>query len=291
MYQNFRTLLFGAVLSAIGLPAAAQSLVGEVMTTDGQPLVGAQVVVPSLQRGAVTNETGFYRLDQLPPGQLLVVFRFVGFATEERLVGISEQGELTLNVTLSPVAVQFDEVVVTAEGQADAMLSRSTRSVTILDAQELEDLRGQTLGQMLAALPGVTSLSTGPSISKPVVRGLHSQRLVVLNAGVAQEGQQWGGEHAPEIDPFAPARVEVIKGAAGVEYGVGAIGGVIRLEPAELPQSAPLSGSVSAERVQQQQTVGWIGDAGGRGHCATRALVGGCRLPPAALATPVLQIT
>lgn len=73
----------------------------------------------------------------------------------------------------------------------------------------------------------------------------HSQRIVVMNAGIAQEGQQWGGEHAPEIDPFSMGSVELIRGAAGVEYGVGAIGGVIRIEPEQMPWGEPFGGRLS----------------------------------------------
>ena len=146
---------------------------------------------------------------------------------------------------MKPATLEVDEVVVQGEGSAQAMLNKASLSVSTLDARALDEVRGQTLGETLAALPGVTTLSTGPSIAKPVVRGLHSQRVVVLNAGVPQEGQQWGGEHAPEIDPFAPARIEVVKGAAGVEYGVGAIGGVIRIEPRELPAVPVLGGRAS----------------------------------------------
>ncbi|MCC7431501.1 TonB-dependent receptor, partial [bacterium] len=82
------------------------------------------------------------------------------------------------------------------------------------------------------------------SISKPVIRGLHSQRILLLNDGVQQEGQQWGGEHAPEIDPFSISKIEVLKGAAGVEHGSGAIGGVVSVKPAELPTEQSLSGKI-----------------------------------------------
>ena len=93
----------------------------------------------------------------------------------------------------------------------------------------------------------MTALTTGPTVAKPVVRGLHSDRVLILDDGVRQEGQQWGGEHAPEIDPFGAARVEVVKGAAGVEYGAGAIGGVVRLTDAPLPEVPGLAGRVALQ--------------------------------------------
>lgn len=230
------------VLSA-ARPGAAQRLEGRVTTgDDNAPLPGVQVVIAALERGTVTDEAGAFVIDDLPTGTHTVAFRFVGFETETRQVSLSNGESVRLDVALQPVTLEVDEVVVMGEGSAQEMLNRASLSVATLDAAALDDFRGQTLGEMLVRLPGVTTLTTGPSIAKPVVRGLHSQRLIVLNAGVPQEGQQWGGEHAPEIDPFAPARIEVIRGSAGVEYGVGAIGGVIRVEPRELPTTPVLGG-------------------------------------------------
>lgn len=228
------------------VPASAQFVAGFVSDSEGNALSGVQIVVQGTTRGTVSLDTGRYRLDGLSSGAIQLSFRFIGFRTEDRLVDVPAEGGVELDVVMEPELFRVDEVVVTAEGQEEAMLKRSTRSVIVLDALALEELRGQTLGEMLSTLPGVTSLSTGPSISKPVIRGLHSQRVVVLNSGIVQEGQQWGGEHGPEIDPFSPGRIEVIKGAAGVEYGVGAIGGVIRVEPEELPYGEEISGRLEA---------------------------------------------
>ena len=240
----------GSVLSVLAmlllsLPgiAWAQALEGQVRDTDRQPLPGVNVVIPVLQRGAVTDDNGRYVIPDLPAGTHTVEFRFVGFKTATHTVTLTTQ-RMTLDVTLEPETLRMEEVVTTAEGP-HAALNRATLSVSRLEPKDVEELRGQTLAETLEHLPGVTTLSTGPSIAKPVIRGLHSQRVLVLNAGVPQEGQQWGGEHAPEIDPFAPVRIEVVRGAAGVEYGVGAIGGVIRLEPRELPTAPVLRGSVS----------------------------------------------
>lgn len=220
------------VWSVSGNSIHAQTLHGVVRAADAGPLPGANVYLPALQRGAVTDHSGLYEIDNLVVGEYEVVFSFIGYRSESRTVAINP-GRNRLEVTLHSDVVWTDEVLVAAE--QDGRLTVDTRSVSILDAAALDEVRGQTLGETLEHLPGMAALQTGPSISKPVVRGLHSQRVLVLNAGVSQEGQQWGGEHAPEIDPFAPVRIEVIKGVGGVEYGVGAIGGVIRLEPLELP--------------------------------------------------------
>ncbi len=138
-----------------------------------------------------------------------------------------------VEVRLKPLITYVEAI--TVEGRSPSASLLPTQPATVIAGSELEQMRGQTVGEALKHVAGVTLLQTGPSIAKPVIRGLHSQRVVVVNAGVQQEGQQWGAEHAPEIDPFAPARLEVVRGAASVEYGVGAIGGVVRVLPRELP--------------------------------------------------------
>ena len=243
-------VLSGAALALLFFPlaAAAQpSLRGRVVTAEGGlPLPGANVAVRAdassaeLLRGAVTDADGTFVIGGLVAGRYAVRVSYVGFASETRTVEVASD-PVTLAFSLEAATLESGEVVV--EG-ARRRAGLATQTVAVLEAETLERTRGQTLGAMLAKLPGVTTLSTGPSIAKPVVRGLHSDRVLVLNHGVRQEGQQWGGEHAPEIDPFSAGRIEVIKGAAGVEYGVGAIGGVIRVEPEPLPTGSGIGGEV-----------------------------------------------
>lgn len=198
----------------------------------GAALPGVNVVVDAERGlGGATDEDGRFAISGLPPESFLVRFSFVGYESDSLRIDLT-QGSFQTRVSLQPVSEVIAEVVV--EGETE-LLERGAQAVAVLEAAELDAARGQSLGETLEALPGVTTLSTGPTITKPVVRGLHSERVVVLNNGVRQEGQQWGAEHAPEIDPFAHDRVELVRGAAGVEHGVGAIGGVVRLEEAPLP--------------------------------------------------------
>ncbi len=218
------------------------------MVTDaasGDPLPGATVRVAALGRGAATDPDGRFRILDLPRDTATVSISFVGYTPLARVVDLAS-GQASLDVSLSADATLLGDVIVTVNPAQEA-LGRDTRSVGVLQGVELDDLRGQTLAETLATLNGVTTLSTGPTISKPVVRGLHSDRVVILENGVRQEGQQWGGEHAPEIDPFSAGRIEVIRGAAGVEYGAGAIGGVVRLDDEDLPTASGVGGRFSLQ--------------------------------------------
>ncbi len=103
---------------------------------------------------------------------------------------------------------------------------------------------GKTLGNLVKQIPGVSSLNTGSNISKPVVHGMHSNRVLILNNGIRQEGQQWGSEHAPEIDPFLSTEVSLVKGASAVRYGSDAIAGVILVSPKPLRYKPGVRGEV-----------------------------------------------
>lgn len=102
-----------------------------------------------------------------------------------------------------------------------------------LTTKEINQNNGQNLGEMLRILPGVDVLNTGTNISKPMIHGMSGNRIASYSMGVRQEGQQWGAEHAPEIDPFLAGKISVIKGAASVRYGSDAMAGVILVDGAE----------------------------------------------------------
>ncbi len=213
---------------------------------NGKPLSGAVVVLKdsSLKepsKGKITNNNGQFEFMNLPQRAYIIDVHLLGYAHNTQRLVIRDS--IVLIVTLKQEAVKLAGIKV--DGQRTTNTGSATQQTTLISAAELDRERGQTLGDALKTVTGVTLLQTGPSIAKPVIRGLHSQRVLVLNAGVAQEGQQWGAEHAPEIDPFAPAQIEVLKGAAGVEYGMGAIGGVVRLLPRELPATNIIRGEVS----------------------------------------------
>jgi len=230
------------VLPSVPSAAAQAVLTGTVTdASTGAPLPGATVTVGA--RGAATGADGRFRLPALPRDTATAVVRFLGYATQRAAVDL-RAGDARLDVRLAPDAARLGEVRVEASAAQEA-LGRDVRPVRVLGADNLDALRGRTLGDIAATVNGVTVLSSGPTVAKPVVRGLHSDRVLILDNGVRQEGQQWGGEHAPEIDPFGAERVEVVLGAAGVEYGAGAIGGVVRLTDAPLPETPGVAGRLA----------------------------------------------
>ena len=130
----------------------------------------------------------------------------------------------------------LEKVQVTAQ-----KLKKDQLNVVVKDTlggKALQEVRGLSLGESLKGIAGVNSLQTGPNISKPVIHGLYSNRILILNNGVRQEGQTWGNDHAPEIDPFIATKLSVIKGPASIRYGSDAIGGVVLVDPKDMPSQA-----------------------------------------------------
>ena len=202
-----------------------------------EPIIGASVVLEPLSTGKRTGRDGRFEFAAVRAGRYALHVRAAGYHDKHSEVVL--RGDLNLSIELGLRTVEGQEIIVTGKGDRGPSLR------TQMNDAEVEEHRGQTLGESLEHISGVTKLQTGASISKPVIRGLHSQRITVLNAGVVQEGQQWGAEHGPEIDPFSPTTIEVIKGAASVEYGAGSMGGVIRIVPRALPHEGGLRGSLS----------------------------------------------
>lgn len=121
-----------------------------------------------------------------------------------------------------------------------------------------------SLAQVLQEVPGMSSISSGATIMKPVIQGMHSSRILLINNGVRQEGQQWGSDHAPEIDVSSATSLEVIKGAESIRYGAGAIGGVILLETATLPLEAEqVKGHLQLQATSNDLGMGVDGDLSG----------------------------
>jgi iron complex outermembrane recepter protein len=163
-------------------------------------------------------------------GTYQLVITHTSYDSVVRAVVITKN--IHLDLDLKPLEYMLQEVTVSSTRQT---LQAGMRKE--LSGQELEEAKGGSLGEALSKINGVTLLQTGANISKPIVHGLHSNRILTINNGVRQEGQQWGNEHAPEVDPFIANKLTVIKGVDELRYGSDAIGGVILVEPRPLRQT------------------------------------------------------
>jgi iron complex outermembrane receptor protein len=206
----------------------------------GEPLPFAEVLVVDLSSGTAADVEGQYTLKNLCPGTYHLHIMQLGYETADTTINL--HASMNFSVLLAPSSIKVGTVVVNGERRHH---EATTQSITTIEAQELEETSGLSLGEGLTKVSGLSIISTGPSISKPVIHGLHSNRILILNNGIRQEGQQWGSEHAPEIDAFMAKRLTIIKGASSVRYGSDAIGGVILVEPNPLRRTPGIGGELN----------------------------------------------
>ncbi len=221
-------------------PVCTCTLKGVVHEKDiHQSVPGAVIYLKGTNISTFADGNGIYNFKNLCQGKYTIICQAVGFQKVEVVVNLTQ--EHNEDFSLEDNDEHLQEVVV-----AGKKIENLTQTKNSLEGQVLEQTRGQNLGESLKSIAGVTTLQTGSSISKPIIHGMHSNRVLILNNGIRQEGQQWGSEHAPEIDPFVAKKLTVIKGAAGVRYGSDAIAGVIMVEPDPLPDSAAIHGEINS---------------------------------------------
>lgn len=203
-----------------------------------EPLGFATIFIAESHTATQSDENGKFEINNLCQGNYTLIISHIGCAQDTFTVNLFQNqfNEYRLD--------HKDENLETITIKEQVNNYKSTLTTEYIDGKALETLSGKTLGAALKEITGVNSIQTGNSISKPVIHGLHSNRVLIVNNGVRQEGQQWGNEHGPEIDPFIANKFTVIKGAAGVKYGSDAMGGVILVDAADMPDSVGATGSI-----------------------------------------------
>lgn len=234
--------MLGMVLILTKLATAQCTLrfTGRVMDADTRmPLSGALVEIPALRISQLTNELGYFTIQGICAGNYNVSVSHVSCTPVTEHIHFKD--DLQHNFALPHASNELTGVTVKG-----TIASKGTAISQDLKGKALEATRGLSLGESLQRITGVSVLQTGSNIYKPVIHGLHSSRVLILNNGIRQEGQQWGSEHAPEIDPFIANRLSVVKGASTMRYGGDAIGGVVLVEPKLLPTVPGISAELNA---------------------------------------------
>lgn len=194
------------------------------------PIIGAVVRCEGAISDAVTNMDGKCIVTfKAGVSKTKVTISYIGY---KKLVSVVQliSGK-PIRLALKDDAKTIREVVVSTQRRHTNVMQQAVK----IDAEDLEKGGATSLAKMLETVPGVSSISTGNTIAKPVIQGMHSSRILLMNNGVKLESQSWGADHAPEIDYTGSNMVEVVKGAECIRYGFGAMGGVVLLNDAPLP--------------------------------------------------------
>ncbi|MEN9331376.1 MAG: hypothetical protein RLZZ94_466 [Bacteroidota bacterium] len=244
-----RIFFFIAVILFCSDVKAQLILKGKVLDKKTNEVIeGASVIIPEFKIGTITNEKGEFRISNFPNRKLKLQVRMAGYGSIA--VDVEIVNDITsLELFLSPYILDMDEVIITGSSFATNH-AQSSLVVEPIEKSQIQNTAATNITDALTQVAGVSSISSGGGIAKPVIRGLGYNRIVSINEGVRQEGQQWGDEHGLEIDQFSAERIEVLKGPASLLYGSDAIGGVINiLEPFPAPQ-----GTINGEFVSQYQS-------------------------------------
>ncbi|MEI6754346.1 MAG: TonB-dependent receptor [Paludibacter sp.] len=204
--------------------SAQISLHGTIHSKTGEPLVGVIILFPELGIGTVTDNSGNYSINKLPKKKLEVEVSFINYKKEAETIDLSEINQK--DFVLEESVTEITEVLVHGHSNPLKMLQTPT-PISIVTQTDLLQKSSTNIIDALASQPGISQITTGSGISKPVIRGLGYNRVVIVNDDVRQEGQQWGDEHGIEIDEAAVYSAEILKGPASLLYGSDAMAGVI----------------------------------------------------------------
>jgi iron complex outermembrane receptor protein len=204
---------------------------------DGSLLIGATLLVAGTDQAVQTDFDGKFVLSSLCNNTYSIQVSHPHCLTKGFTLKIS--GNTAKSFKLEHHLEELNQV--TIEGKAYSNKSKTILENTI-SKKELERFSSGSLGDALNSLSGVSSLNTGNTVIKPLINGLHSSRVVIINNGVRMQDQEWGAEHAPNVDINSVGNLTLIKGAGALQYSGDAIGGVIIAESSKVPVKDSLYG-------------------------------------------------
>ena len=249
-----KKIFLSIALILIGLSAYAQNcdltINGTVLDeAPNIPLPYVNIFIQELARGTTSDEEGNFLLSNICPGHYHLTFSHIGCEGEQIHLDLSS--DTIIIVRLSHTPSSLGTVIIDGKRESNDVNQPSLS----VNRKSIEDNTNENLAGLLRNETGVNLLKNGSGISKPVVHGLYGNRLIILNNGIAQSGQQWGNDHSPEIDPFASDHITVLKGTSAIEYGGGNLGSAILVETKPIEREPHLHGQVN-----------YAFETNGRGH-------------------------
>lgn len=203
---------------------------------DNSSIIGASLQIVNSNKNTITNFDGSFEFKNLCKGKITIVIKHV--ACESKTISFIISKDIVKEITLEHHLEELEEVVVKSESK-----SESTSIEKSIKKDIITNFSDKSLGDALNTLSGVSSLNTGNTIVKPMIHGLHSSRLLIINNNVRMFDQEWGDEHAPNIDMNASDRIDVIKGANSLKFGSDAVGGLIVVRGKKYARKDSLFGS------------------------------------------------
>ncbi len=258
-----KNLLIFLFVLALAISGQAQNKLSGIVTDkeNGEPLTGVSVYVPDLLIGIATDEKGRYQLSNLPNGELIIQFSYIGFQTVSKQIYLNRKDRV-VNIEMTPQVIQGQEVVIS--GNFTSTQHENTIKISTIGIERISTSGHPSLIESLAEVPGVSLISKGPGVVTPVIRGLSLSNILVLKNGMPMENFQFSENHPYLIDENGLQQVEIIKGPASLIYGSGAVGGVINLVPEPVAAQGKIEGDFTMNFYGN--TRGVLSNIGLKGH-------------------------
>jgi iron complex outermembrane recepter protein len=266
-----KILIFSVMVLLCFVLNAQNKITGTITGPDGLSLPGTTIYIHELNKGAIADATGKYSLVGLPNGKVKIQFSFVGYANKIETVVLNGT-ELVLNVALQQSVIEAEEIVVT--GGYNSTQHENAVKIDVLKLNSLSNSVSPNFTALLTKVPGVDMISKGSGVSKPVIRGLSMNDILVLNNGVRFENYQYSSHHPLGIDEFGIDDVEIIKGPASLLYGSDAIGGVVNFIKEKPAPTGTLAGDYNLQMFSN--SLGLTQNLGVKG--AAKNVFGGIRI-------------
>ncbi|CAM1333230.1 TonB-dependent receptor [Tenacibaculum aestuariivivum] len=231
--MNFKYIVLILLLLSFSLLTVAQNCVYTLSGLvddfhDKSPIVGATVFIKNQNKYTTTDVDGKFTINNLCKGTITVEVSHL--ACEPKVLTFNINKSLYQIIDLEHHLEELNEVSI----KVKTGLKTKSSQENLITTQTLEKFSAGSLGDAIKDIAGVSSINTGNTIIKPVINGLHSSRVLISFNNVRLHDQEWGIEHAPNIDINAAETVSVIKGANALQYGGDAIGGVVIVNPAKV---------------------------------------------------------
>lgn len=219
------------------------SIKGTVTDKDSkEPITAATVLCSELNKASRTDEKGSFEFSNLAKGTYNIQVSFIGYQTIVESVQLKDSSK-TLNISIDKSFIEINEVVIS--GTTTSMQDESPLEIDVVKGSDIQKSGAVTATDALAQISGVSAITTGYGISRPAIRGLSGNRILVVSDGTRLENQQWDNEHSLGLSDFGVEQVEIIKGPASLLYGPEAIGGVVNFIEEQPASVGTISGDAS----------------------------------------------
>jgi len=242
-------LIFTIAVSQFAI--AQTTLKGKITgNTTHEKLVGASVYVPELNKGTSTNENGEYSITGFSKGDFKIQVSYMGYQTKIEKINLNGS-DVTHDIQLETATIKINEVVIS--GAYTTSQDESPQEIDVVKKSEMQQVGASTVMDVISKVPGVSAITTGEFVSRPVIRGMSGNRILTVVDGVRFETQQWDDEHGIGVNELGMDRIEIIKGPASLLYGPEAMGGVVHFieeQPAPVGHIAgDFYGSISSNNL------------------------------------------